>query len=69
MKFTLQCFHDDREKLFENVQKINNKFIIIKLSNEQKFVWLISSEQHDTISLFATFLYNAYNKRTNLVTC
>ena len=60
-----RCFDDSRNNLFVKVHAVNKNFL--SLTDEQKFIWLMSSEDHYIVLLFAKFLHDIYNKRSCLL--
>lgn len=65
--FSMCChrFEAERNRFFDQIKYLNSNFET--LTSVQKFVWLMSSEDGDVVNSFASFLYNIYNKRTDLL--
>ncbi len=65
--FSMCChrFEAERNRFFDQIKYLNSNFET--LTSVQKFVWLMSSEDCDVVNSFASFLYNIYNKRTDLL--
>ena len=61
--FSMSCnmYNTHRNELFKQVSEININFS--SLSDKQKFVWLMSTEDPAVILLFSKFLYNIYSER------
>ena len=54
-------FFNEREKLFSYIEKSCNNFS--NLSEENKFIWLMASEDIDIIVKFANHIFTCFNIR------
>ena len=67
LHFLLKChmYTNERDNHLSNIMKINKNFH--KLSYEDKFIWLLSSEDKDIIKIIYMMLKVFYTKRNNTI--
>ena len=57
------CFNSTRKLFFDKINSINSNFE--KLTNAQKFIWLMSSEDYNIVTSVASYLSKIYLDRTS----
>ena len=65
--FSMYCcaFIRHRNVFFDLINKINSNFLL--LSEEQRFIWLMTSEDPYIVTCFAKFVFEIYNERSILL--